>query len=200
MALRIGIGALVAAIALMVWGLLFWNVLTVPEEFLQPLPGGEDVARAISRNVPESGVYIWPAADSSTAGNGAAAQSSAESYRRKGPLLHLFFVREGTVPQTVTTLARGLLQFFVAAALAGCLLAAAELRLKSFAARAGFVFLAGLFATTLTNLGQPIWLNHPWGYHWLMAVYDSSNALLMGIVLALIVKPQDERYWSLDGK
>jgi len=50
------------------------------------------------------------------------------------------------------------------------------------------------------NLGQPIWFHHPWNYHLIMAVFDGSNALLMGIALALVVRPPGEKYWSLDGK
>jgi len=200
MALRIGVGALVTSLVLMIWGLVFWNVLTVPEEVVQPLPGGEKLAQTIADSVPASGVYVWPAIDPSAVKDRAEARKQFDSQSRKGPLLHLFYTREGATPHSITTLARGLLQFFVAAVLAGYLLVLAQGRLKSFVARAGFVFLAGVFATTLVNLGRPVWLNHPWGYHWLMAVYDASNALVMGVVLAWLLNPHDERYWSLDGK
>jgi hypothetical protein len=191
---------MLATVVLMLWGFVFWDVLAVPDNVLRPLPGGETLARQLRQSPLATGVYLVPYPPSGQHGD---AESSAafDGESREGPLVHLFYSREGTVPNNITNYARGMLLTFFTAALAGCLLSVVAPRLGSFAARAGFVLLLGLFATCFVNLMQPIRFHHPWGYHFVMAVFDCSNALLLGLVLAWFVRPDvQSAWWSLDGK
>jgi hypothetical protein len=200
MLLRIGIGAMLAAVVLMAWGFVFWDLLAVPDSVLRPLPAGESLTRELRTSPLTTGVYLSPHPPT---GPHRTAESWAafDKQCREGPLLYLFYRREGAAPMNVTTYARGALLMFSAAFLAGCLLAVVAPRLRSFAARAGFVLLLGLFATFFVNLTQPVWFHHPWGYHFVMAVFDCSNALLMGLVLAWFVRPDlQDPGWALGRK
>jgi hypothetical protein len=200
MLLRIGIGAMLATVVLMFWGFVFWEVLAVPDSVLRPLPAGESLVRELRQSPLTTGVYLAPYPPRGPHSN-TESWAAFDRQRREGPLVHLFYSRGGSVPDRVTTYARGMLLTFSAAFLAGCLLSVVAPRLGSYAARAGFVLLLGLFATCFVNLMQPVWFHHPWGYHFMMAVFDCSNALLLGLVLAWFVRPGVQAaWWTLDGK
>jgi lipopolysaccharide export LptBFGC system permease protein LptF len=200
MILRIGLGALLSAVVLMLWGYLFWIVLGVPQGVLRPLPAGDPLTNALKAKGMTTGAYVYPARPSEEALKDRSRWNAYVEQSRRGPLVQLFYAREGADPISTTLAARGLLHFFVSSLLAAALLAVASPRLKRYGSRVGFVVLLGLFATVLVNLGAPIWFHHPWDYHLLMAAVDCFNALLMGIVLAAVVKPGPGPYWSLDGK
>jgi hypothetical protein len=191
---------MLATVVLMVWGFVFWDVLAVPDGVLRPLPAGESLTAQLRQLPLKSGVYLAPYPPGGPHGK-AESWAVFERQSREGPLLHLFYSQEGEEPRSVTTYARGMLLTFFAAFLAGCLLSVVAPRLRSYAARAGFVLLLGLFATCFVNLMQPIRFHHPWGYHFVMAVFDCSNALLLGLVLAWLIRPgMPAAWWSFDGK
>jgi len=179
---------------------VFCQVLGVPQLLLHSLPPTDPLATALKSSKLSSGVYAWPTRPSGEASKDPRRRAAYLDQFRQGPVVEVFYTRQGAEPMSTTLIARGLLHFFAASLLAGVLLAVAGPRLKSYGSRVGFVVLLGLFATVMVNLSPPIWLHHPWGYHLAMVVVDGVNALLMGIVLGAIVKPGAGPYWSLDGK
>ncbi len=199
MFLRISLAALLSAVVLMLWGYVFWVVLDVPRFVLHPIPASDPLATALRAKNLSTGVYVWPSRPSD-ADNDPRRWKAYQEQRRRGPVVQMFYARQGVELLSTTLGARGLLHFFATSLLAGTLLALVGPRLKNYRERVGFVALLGLFATVMVNLSPPIWFHHPWDYHLLMAMVDCINALLMGIVLAAIVKPGMGAYWSLDGK
>lgn len=200
MFLRISLAALLASVALMLWGYVFWIGLAIPRAVLRPLPGGQTFAAQLKAKMPGAGVYAWPAPPSEEVVKDPKAVAAYADQYRRGPVVHLFYQPAGTDPMSVTTYARGMLQYFAAAWLAGWLLGLIGARAGSYARRVGFVTLLGLFAAVFIDLGPPIWFQHPWDYHLVLVLYDVLSALAMGLVLAAIVRPSRDAYWSLDGK
>jgi hypothetical protein len=183
---RVIIGSTVAAIVLMIWGILFWAVLAIPEDTMDPLPNGEATAEMIAAALPGSGVYVWPP----TSDDGLPATAPID--RARQPQMQIFYREAALDPMSPTTMARGFLHMFAVSLLAAVLLAVAAPRIESYLRRVGFVLLAGVLAGVAVNLAQPIWFGHPWDYHLLMFVNEAMKGLLLGLVLAGVVrqKPQ----------
>jgi hypothetical protein len=200
MFLRINLASLLSAVVLMLWGYLFWVMLGAAEFLLYPIPPSDPLTNALKAKNLTTGVYVWPARPDGETSKDPRRWNAYVEQCRRGPLVHMFYSRQGAEPMSTTLFARGLLHFFVASLLAGTLLALVGSRLKSYRSRVGFVVLLGLFASVMVNLRPPIWFHHPWDYHVLMLAADCVSALLMGLVLAAIVKPGTGAYWSLDGK
>jgi len=88
------------------------------------------------------------------------------------------------------TLLLGLAHFFVSALMAAILLRMVMSVLTGYLGRVFFVFLLGVFAALTVRLSDPIWWNLPWDFFVHGAVMTVINWLLAGLVLAMIVKPQ----------
>jgi hypothetical protein len=83
----------------------------------------------------------------------------------------------------------GLAHPFAYALIAGILLAMAAGSLRGYGSRVLFVLLAGLLASVWIAWGDAIWWFHPWTYVLGCTVYHLVSALLMGLVLAALIKP-----------
>ena len=68
--------------------------------------------------------------------------------------------------------------------LMGLLLSMASPALETYSRRVAFVFLAGLVAVVLVDVGQPIWWRHSWDYWLANGAYHTVGSLLVGLVLA----------------
>jgi hypothetical protein len=200
MFIRILYAAAVAAVVLLIWGYVFWAVLAVPDKAIRVLPADDALGAAIAKAAAQSGSYLWCGDVKDNGPPAAGAGNVLIRQYQGGPLAHLFYCSGEHGVGPISTAARGLLQLFVAALLAAWLLSTAMPALNSYASRAGFVLVAGMFGTVLVNLGQPIWFHHPWYYHLVMAVFDCSSALVMGLVLAAVLRPAPGSVWSLDGQ
>jgi hypothetical protein len=183
---RVVIAAILAAVVLMAWGMVFWAVSPLPYVVFHPLPNGDALAGTLKENIPESGVYFYPFQDPSVRGEAAEALMAKH---RQGPLVQVFYRKDGVDPLSPETYALGFANFFFSALIAGGLLLMAAVNLASYGSRAAFVFLVGLFATVSIHLATPIWFHLPWPYFLLMAAYHTVGWLLAGLVIAAVVRP-----------
>jgi len=186
MMLRVALAATVAAAVLLAWGFVFWAVLPITGAVVHSLPAAGEILPPLKKNVTSPGVYLYPAMPEDSSAD--AWNRFAQDYRQ-GPLVHLFFRPKGDEPLGVPTYAQGFLQYFLTAFLAGTLVWLGGAAMRTFARRWAVVVVAGVMATIYSNLGQPIWLAHPWDYHGVVAVYEIIGALAMGVVVAAIVVP-----------
>lgn len=190
MVARVLLGAAVSALALMLWGFLFWVVLSAPGGTVQPLPDEVPLMESLHQSIPRSGTYVFPTPPRPE--SGLEELPALEAYRLRhiaGPVGLLYFNREGTDPLSAGTYVLGLAHFFVASLLAALLLVLALPVLAGYVARALYVFGLGVFATVSMRLFDPIWWHLPWGHFLHSAVYHAASWLVAGIVLAGIVKP-----------
>lgn len=184
---RIFLGAALGAIVMMLVGFIFWGGVMAPFSVVQPISNEAAAVAALNDAILESGVYVYPFPDMS---------SDTDAFVEKhlaGPVMQVFFIKEGVNPQSPFTFVAGLVHFFVSALLLGALLYLALPRLTSYDYRVLFIFLAGVFAAVSVNLSNPIWWHHPWGFHLYSAAFNAVGWLLAGLVMAWIIKPIHNR-------
>jgi hypothetical protein len=186
MAVRVFLGALAGAIIAMIWGILFWGILPFTRSHVLPLPNEEIVVRTLRENIPASGAYVFPMPVESP---GADVQAVWTAKHKTGPLLHLFYHREGNDPMNAAVFIKGFIHYFISALLLAALLLMAGKSLPAYPSRVAFIALAGIFAAVFVNLSDPIWWWHVWGFHLLYGVYTAVCWLLVGLVMAWIIRP-----------
>lgn len=172
---RLLIGTTVAAIAMFVWGFLYWGATPLPWTVIGPASDEKALSAALLEQLPASGAYVLPHP---------LAGDEEEALRRTqtGPLVTILYKHEGRNPIDPAIFGGGFVHMWLSAFLFGLLL-----RRVAPASTGGAVVTALLAAFALTlwaNLGRPIWFAQPWDYHLLIFCYDFGGAAIAGAVLA----------------
>jgi hypothetical protein len=173
---RAVIAAVLGAVALIVWGMVFWGFLADPLGVFHRLPNDAAVTRTLVEGGATTGTYFmpWP-------------RDSAESFERfvaqhrSGPFFRLHYVREGVDPNSAGKLLKGTFHYFTVAALA---VALAMLAAGSFARKLGVIVLAGLLGSDLITIGDPVWFHMPWDHTRGVLLFEILSWLLLGFVVA----------------
>lgn len=178
---RLVIGSLLAAVVVFFWGFVYWTVLPFPASVLQTLPGQETFINQLKAAVPESGAYLIP--------GGAEVQTdeALQERHREGPIATLFYRKEGAEVMSPSVFIYGYLHMLAAAFVAGIVIAASESR--SYFSRVMLIFWVGVFCAVWVEITDVVWYYFPWDYCLLKMGYHISAALLMGLVLAALVRP-----------
>jgi len=177
------IGALVSAVAIFVWGFLFWALLSSPND----LASQEDelaLQQSLAEHLPRSGMYYVPSMDEQS-------DTYAERHR-SGPIATIFVRLEGAEPMSPVSLLVGLLHEAIFAFMVGLLLLMAMPALGSYRRRVLFVTVAGVAAAFWFELADPIWWYHPWGFHLANAFYSVVAWFIAGLILARFLRPTTE--------
>jgi hypothetical protein len=192
--IRVILGALVSAVGLMAWGFAFWMGLAAPLGVMKALPAEATVVVGKLRDqVPDSGAYFYPHAGEEDAAT--TPQESEARYERfmkahrQGPLIQMFYRREGIEPMAPAVFAQGFAHFFISSLVAGSLLCWLAPRLPRFGQRFGLVVAMVLLAVVLMDLSYPVWFHHPWRYWLMLGVFHLGEGLVMGLALGAIVRP-----------
>lgn len=186
---RLVIGALLSAVVLFVWGVLFWVVSPLRFGVLRPLPRDEEVIGLLDRILPHSGVYLSPFPDEDRFT--ADPKEAREEFLRRqhqGPLVQITYRKGGADPTSPATLALGFGHLFVSSLLVGGLLLLTLPALPTYTSRMLFVFLAGVFAAVTVSLSPPLWFHQPWDLPLFNALYHASGWFVASFVLAAVVR------------
>jgi hypothetical protein len=189
MILRVLAAAALSAIAMFVWGFVFWGpVLNMATRIMAPLPAEAELdvlAPLRAQNTP-TGMYVYPGP---VAGNEEAAAKVHDEKMLAGPILHLAYSAAGAKPMDPVMFAQGLLHNFVLALLAGITLVVALPALPGYGQRVLLLVLVTLIAVLWTNVANSIWWFHTWGYCLGQMAYGLGAGLLMAAITAALVKP-----------
>jgi hypothetical protein len=98
------------------------------------------------------------------------------------------YIKEGVDPQAPAKILRGVLQYFVVSMIAVALVRLTMTAFTSFWRKFSVIFLAGLMGTFFIRLSDPIWFHLPWPHTIGNAVFEIVSWLLMGAVIAAILK------------
>lgn len=175
------VGSLLAAVAMFVWGFLFWGLRPVDPFAHLTLAQERAVAAVLSAELPGPGVYFLP--DRDALGGDA---SWAERHTA-GPVAFVAFRPDGANPQSPVKMLMGFLHMLATAALLGVVIRLG--RLPDYGARFGLAAAVGVAATFFAYVAQPIWFDLPWGHYLTRSIYDLVAWLLAGAVLAWFVRP-----------
>lgn len=178
---RFAIGTLLAALAMFVWGSIFW-ANPLPYTMLQQAPDDRAAGQALVSVFPETGTYLVP-------GQQHPPEELADLHRA-GPVAMVFIQREGVNPMEPSVFIGGFLHMLLTAFLIAAVLRLAAPALPRYGQRVVFVAVAGVAVAVWSNLGQPIWWHQPWTFHLLTAVYDLGAWLVAGLVLARFVQAE----------
>jgi hypothetical protein len=193
MFLRVIIGSLIAAAVLFLWGFVYWQVLPFSNQVIKPLANEtdltsvmeNDLASAMAAGGAETGVYYFPHMPVNSTD-----EAALEDYKNRhmaGPIGMIFYRAEGTEPMPPKRMAWGYLQMLLAALAAAIVLSASDVQVYS--GRVMIVFWMGVFAACLSVLSDVAWFYFPMNYFWLKFGYYVSSGLILGIVLAMFVRP-----------
>jgi len=190
MAGRVLLASILAAVLMFAWGFVFWALLGVGPQMMQPLPAELDVLAALRNSQAPSGMYVYPMPVDAQDEAGVA---EFERKHQEGPLLQLAYRQEGGPSMPPSIFAQGFGHYFAVALLTGCLLALASRGLPRFSGRLVFVLLVSLVTAIWGNVGDVVWWFHSPRYCVGNMAYTLGAGLAMGLVLAAIVRrPADE--------
>ncbi len=186
MAGRILLSALLAAVAIIVWGFVYWAALPFGASSLSTMPNEDAVRSTLSQNLTASGAYYFPGMDPNAADKAAA----EKSYREKhvaGPVGILMYKKDGGEPMAPAVIVTGFIHAFISAVLMGVLLAMALPALPMYGQRVLFVFVGGVFAAYAVDSGYYNWWNFPIGFTLANGIYEAVAWLIAGLIMARIL-------------
>ncbi|MBO6575205.1 MAG: hypothetical protein JJ896_07315 [Rhodothermales bacterium] len=180
---RLLLGSLLSAIALMIWGFVFWAGGGAAMGFSSlDVEAEQAVMSALAEHIPETGAYVLP--DPET--------TSLEEWTARhlaGPLAFLHVTRAGTDPMSPRVYVLGFLHMFIVSFLIGLGMIRVLSPSTSYIRRIGFGGAVGVVVAFWSNLSDPIWFYEPWPYHLTTSLYDLVSFLIIGAVLGKIVRP-----------
>ncbi|MHC4128064.1 MAG: hypothetical protein ACYTE6_12385 [Planctomycetota bacterium] len=177
---RIGIAAVAGGVVLFIWAYISW--MHIPWHETGTLPDQGAVTAALSDAGTTSGIYEFPGEAEGETGEPEAEADGPES-------AGLLMYKAGGGAPLVIQLIIGLVLEVLVAAVAACLLTMAVPALPGFASRLGFVMLLGVFTVVGANLMNWNYMHYPFRFTLEAAADGLVGALLLGVVLAIIIKP-----------
>lgn len=189
---RTVLGVALAGLAMFIWGFISHVVLGLGEAGIQNIPNESAMRDAVRTNVQQPGFYMIPgmpdmAGQSKEAKD--AAQKEWEDKYRAGPSGLLILQRNGLEAMDPAQLLTELASNIGCALVAALLLMLASRSLASLGSRVVFVALLGLFAHLSIEVSYWNWYGFPTTYMLAMLADQVIGAGIMGVVLALMVKP-----------
>ncbi len=172
-----------AALALFVWGFLYWALPHyLPYKALGTVADDSAAALALDKMFPASGVYLLP---SPTLG-----QAKMEELSLRGPTVEVHITKEPmTAAQQAKCMALGFLHMFVICLLLVIILSGLEKAFECWMCRVKFCAKLGLLVAAC-DLGYAIWWHHSVAWTLGQSIYDFTMYVIAGFVLAKFVTPK----------
>lgn len=178
------LGTFLAALAMFIWGAVFW-ISPFPYRCFATANPDAAAGAALLKYFPESGTYLIPGLQHD--------EATLKALREKGPLATVHIRTTGAPAMEAKTFVLGLVHYWVSTLLAAFLAVRAVPAVSvSFGKRLWFFVLIGVLVAVFTDLAVPIWWLQPWPYHLVNAVYHASAWLVGGLVLASAIKPRPQ--------
>lgn len=187
---RIVIAAVIGGVVLFAWGFVSWVVL--PWHRMEKLPEQARIAQVMRDAKVPSGAYHLPWMDedpNATAEQKAQEKEAFDAAHEEGPIALIMYKAEGSSPMGIMSLVVGLVLDIVVAGIAAVLVAMAGPALGGFLGRVIFVLVLGLYVAVGTNLMNWNFMEYPFKFSVQMAADTMVASLLLGIVLAILIRP-----------
>ena len=166
--MRILAASIASAIALFLFGFVWWGVLMPVVKPAKVLSDPALVAQ-MSSTLSESAVYFYP-------------DPAVEPADATGPMAILYFNTD--MPNMGKMMGLGLGHMFVVSLLAATWVATRNL--TSFGERFKHVFLLGLFVALWADIGNFIWWRHPASWAFYNFGYDILSWSIAGAIIAAV--------------
>ena len=181
--LRVIIGSAVASVAMLILGFIFFasGLQNLASRNLADVPAGA-VRQTLSANLPATGTYVVPSAESS------AAQTVMYG---QGPIATIHYNTNGFAASDPGPLVLGLVLNFVVALLIGTALIGIDRRVPDFGSRARVAVMIAVAASAFTHLGEPIYWHHDWPHFLYVFIADSLALAAAGVIVAWFLPSSD---------
>lgn len=163
------IRSFLAAIALFVWGFLYFGLAGIPMKMLGQVG---DIGPALEAVLPESGTYFIPAGQ----------DEEAMKLMERGPVATIHYHQGGVTPMSAMVMLSGFLHGWVVCIILGMLICCFASD-KPTGKRLGFVLFVGLAGAIMTRIGDVIWWHYPLSWQLSNIFYHLVGFLIAGLVL-----------------
>lgn len=174
------LGGSLAAIAMFVWGAVFW-MSPLPTGVMQVSNDDQALGQVLKAQLPASGTYFVPGMSDDHA--------AMTRLHEAGPVAMIHIQVEGSPAMDPKVFIKGIVHLLGLALLLGWVLELAAGSLGSYGRRVGFVVLLGVTASFAYDLGGTIWwpISIPWAL--IGVLYNVVNWTIAGLILAAFFKP-----------
>jgi len=189
---RFWISVVIASIVAFQWGFVFWTVLPFPNQVMKRLPSAdqERILQTLKETLKSPGMYFYPMPPEEQGISGGEGEKEFAALYEKGPILQLSFQPGGAPAMDPKVLIQGFIMFFIATTVGAWILYNGLSPDASFGKRFQVVMLLGLVTALTADLPAAIWFMSPWDYQGLLAIYHIVQWILVGLVLAIGIKPK----------
>jgi hypothetical protein len=188
---RVILAAVLAGLAIFVWGSVTHVVLNLGAVGIKAMPNEDAVLKAMHAAIPEPGFYFFPSmgvGPTAPREQRAAVMAEIEKKAQSGPSGILIFHPNNGVTLTPARLGVEFALNVTQALLAAIVLAWAG-GLGSYAARVAFVGVIGIAAALSTNIQYWNWYGFPSNYTGAYIANQVAAFVVAGLVIGAIVKP-----------
>jgi hypothetical protein len=177
---RFILGVVLAALAMFLWGMLYWAVNPLPYTTWKKATDDVEAGQALLKYFPENGTYYIPGMYHDDA-------TKARLFEQ-GPVAFVHMLRrEGRPMMDPSIMIKGIVLYLVVAFLLGWLLRMALPGLPSYGRRVLFMALLAFTAAVMIDMGDAVWWYIPLNWKIQQGLYNFSALLVAGLVLAKFV-------------
>lgn len=186
---KILFAAVAGMIVYFLWGLVSWTVLQLHDGSLLPFPDeASTTVQALEDDLPNTGVYYYPPQPEDMSDKGQVKRFS--ELHEGGPIFSVFYLKEGRPVMDWRLFLKSAINYFLLSFLLAFALRQVVESLSSWVQRVLFVTVIGVVIALATYVDNWIWLYHPLPYVVMMSVDLIIRWLLLGMVIAFIIKPE----------
>ena len=172
------LGSFLAALAMFVWGFIFWATPLSSGAF-QSTSNYAEIGAALSELLPGDGAYHvpWYGVD----------EAEMMALHEQGPLATIHFRQAGAPMGSPGVMIGGFVHMLFTALMLALLLRVASPALATYGQRVAFIALAGVTATVWIDLAGPIWWYESMVFAIYTGIYDILGFVVAGLVLARFI-------------
>jgi len=177
---RLIVGVIVAAVVLYLFGFVYWGMGPYAGAIWKHAANDEAAGAALAKHFPENGTYYVPAHNQEP--------KTVARLFDEGPVAFVHMLAVDGRPQLDPSIMIG--GFFLnllAIIMIAALLKVAAPALPTYAARVGFVALAGAAATIFIEGNEIVWWQITWQWKLYQAVYDVGFWIIAGVILSAFI-------------
>ena len=187
---KILLAGVLGGLAMFLWASLAHMVLGTGSVGVKEIPSEQAMMGAMKTSLPQAGFYFFPGMGLAPGASRTEQNAAMKAYGEKvasGPSGILIYHPSGqkalSPGKLLTELGTNVVQGILAA-----ILLSFAIGLRGYAARVGFVAIAGVMAGITTNISYWNWYGFPGNYTFAYACTEIVGYLCIGLVAAAIVK------------
>jgi hypothetical protein len=192
---RILLATIVGALVLFVWGFVYHATLGPTIDAYRSLEPGQEagLVTALREHVPEQGAYFIPGMPDVAGMSAEDATQANEDWSARheaGPLAMVIYNPDGRPAMAPMVFVKGLVVMLISTFIMSLMLRCGTPGGSTYVGRVGFVLMVAVFCAVINDAKLWVWFYFPTDYSLAQAADTVIGWLIVGIVMAAIVKPR----------